>query len=225
MKDKIIILDNSNLSKVTKKDIVIVIDAFRATTSMYYLMEKGIKDIYPVKSKEDALVLKKELDNVIIVGEEKGIKPREFDLNNSPTQILNSELENSNVIVCTSSGSKALYKFECKEMILGSFLNISKIVEYIKNRNNERVFIYPTNQKDDKVINEDYICAKYIKALVLGEKYDINKEILNIEKNSSLRFFKQDLQERFPKSDFYLATKIDTIKYILFFKNGKLIKR
>ena len=48
-----------HLSDYDKKDIFLVIDTFRATSTLAVLAESGAKDIFIVKNQEEARILQK----------------------------------------------------------------------------------------------------------------------------------------------------------------------
>lgn len=202
---------------------VIVIDVFRATSTMYYLFNNGTKRIYPVESIEKATNLKRILNNAILLGEEQGKKPDCFLFNNSPTDIINKKIK-KDIIMSTSSGTKAICKYKNHDVYIGSLLNAKYLSEYLNKKQYKTIYLLPTNNKDRKKINEDYICAKYIMALIKKQRYFIVNKIKRLQKNKNLRFFKEELQERFPKNDFYLCTTLNIFDFILIYKDNYIKK-
>ena len=75
-----------------ENDCGVIIDVFRATSAMMYLFSKGCKYIIPTMTLEEC----KEFNNIkdiVLIGEEKGIKPDFFDYNNSPSEIIKGNLK------------------------------------------------------------------------------------------------------------------------------------
>lgn len=208
---------------IPKNSIVIIIDAFRATTVMHYLFSKDIKYIIPKRSIQEAVKHKKKS---ILVGEEKGYKPDIFDYNNSPYQLQDIKLSNKIVTMSTSTGTKSILKFYKNNniILIGSFTNAKYLSEKLK-KEKKNIYIYPTNKKEKEEYNEDIICAKYIESLITDKYYNIREKLYNIKKNKELRFFKIDIQDRFPKEDFYLSTKLNIFSFVLEYKCGKIKKR
>lgn len=218
-----IIKFNKNKEK-DKLDLIIVLDVFRATTTMYYLFDKNIKKIFPTNNCEEAEKLAKKIKKCKLVGEKNGIKPKRFDYGNSPNEIIQATFNNENIVMSTSSGTKAILKYKCKNVIIGSLLNINAIIKYINKNNFHHIGICVTNNKDKKKYNEDYICAKYISSKIMSKKYNIVKVIKKLEEKKGNRFFKKELQDIFPKEDFYLSTKINIFDFVLKY-NGKFIEK
>ena len=75
---------------VLRNSITVVIDVFRATTTIAVALENGALEIVPVGTIKDAEAKAKELrgrlgeKSVLLCGERGGIKPDGFDLGNSP---------------------------------------------------------------------------------------------------------------------------------------------
>ena len=223
-KSQLIILDGKKDIEIEKNSAVVVIDVFRATSTMYYLFEMGVKKIYPVNNVKEALDLKKSNVSAILLGEDKGIVPEGF-CNNSPSQVLdNDEFLNKDVIMCTSSGTKGICKYKNCDVFAGTLLNAKFLVDFLNGKNYKNIYFFPTNTFDEEMHNEDYICAKYIISLILKEEFPIESCIDYFDGNENLRFFKLNLQNRFPKNDFYLCTKLNIFDFILFY-NGNYMER
>jgi 2-phosphosulfolactate phosphatase len=56
------------------KGIAVIIDVFRASTTILAVLQQGAKNIIPVKSIEQALLFKKQDSSCILVGERNGKK-------------------------------------------------------------------------------------------------------------------------------------------------------
>ena len=84
---------------------IVVVDVFRATTVIVTALSHGHR-IYPVATTAEAALVAQQLKNPILAGEQGGIKPDGFDLNNSPAAV--SRLDGSNPIVLLSSAGTQL---------------------------------------------------------------------------------------------------------------------
>jgi 2-phosphosulfolactate phosphatase len=84
---------------------IVVVDVFRATTVIVTALSHGHR-IYPVATEAEAAMVAGQLKNPILAGEQGGIKPAGFDLNNSPAAV--SLLDGSNPIVLLSSAGTQL---------------------------------------------------------------------------------------------------------------------
>lgn len=84
---------------------IVVVDVFRATTVIVTALSHGHR-VYPVATVAEAAIVAGQLKNPILAGEQGGIKPDGFDLNNSPAAV--SQLDGSNPIVLLSSAGTQL---------------------------------------------------------------------------------------------------------------------
>jgi len=84
---------------------IAVIDVFRATTVVITALACGHR-VYPVATLAEAMMVAARLKNAILAGEQAGVKPYGFDLNNSPAAV--ARLDSSNPIVLLSSAGTQL---------------------------------------------------------------------------------------------------------------------
>ena len=85
----------------------IVIDAVRATTTIAALFHRGLRRLRVVGGIDEARRLRAAGD-VILFGEEGGLRPWGFDYGNSPAEAATLDLEGREAILMTSNGTKAL---------------------------------------------------------------------------------------------------------------------
>ncbi len=69
------------------KGTTVVIDVFRAFSTACYLMAAGASRIIPVEQVEEALALKEQIPDALLLGERNEKKVAGFDFGNSPTHI------------------------------------------------------------------------------------------------------------------------------------------
>ncbi len=65
---------------------IAVVDVFRATTVIVTALSCGHR-VYPVATVDEAILVASQLKNAVLVGEQGGVKPDGFDLNNSPAAV------------------------------------------------------------------------------------------------------------------------------------------
>ncbi len=95
---------------------IVAIDVIRATTTAITAVALG-RRCYPVPTVEAAFALADILGNALLVGEQRGIMPPGFDLNNSPSQLLaRSDVERP-VILLSSSGTRLCYEASKAEAV------------------------------------------------------------------------------------------------------------
>jgi 2-phosphosulfolactate phosphatase len=124
-----------------RKSIVIVVDILRATSAMCIAVEKGVKKIIPVSTVEEALDFKGK-DNHILAAERNGKIVPGFDFGNSPLRYLKEDINGKNLVVTTTNGTKAInIAKRDHNVVIGSFLNIKALTEYLYNLNKDIIIL------------------------------------------------------------------------------------
>lgn len=87
---------------------VVVVDVLRATTSMYAVLRRGGRAVYPVRDVNEARRLKREKPDALLCGERGGFPPEGFDMGNSPAQFAAADLAGREIILTTTNGTLAV---------------------------------------------------------------------------------------------------------------------
>lgn len=113
-----------------KGKVVVVVDIFRATSCIVTGLANDVQAIKPVGEVEETKALGKE--GYLMAGERGGIKVPEFDMGNSPFEYQSDNVSGKKVAISTTNGSQAIIKSaDAKEIIIGAFLNLESIAEYV----------------------------------------------------------------------------------------------
>jgi 2-phosphosulfolactate phosphatase len=100
----------------------------------------GIESISPFAQLEDCLAMKAK--GYYTAGERDGKKVDGFDLGNSPFEYQSPDLKGQKLAFTTTNGTQAIVKsFGAKEIIIGSFLNLSAVVEHLRNSSHDVLVI------------------------------------------------------------------------------------
>ena len=135
---------------------VVVVDILRATSCMTTAFAHGIKSITPFAKLEDCMAMKEQ--QYVTAGERDGKKVEGFDLGNSPFEYMDEKLKGAKIAFTTTNGTQAIAKSEgAKEIIIGSFLNLSAVTDYLR-RGDNNVLVVCAGWKG-KVNLEDTIFA------------------------------------------------------------------
>ncbi len=147
---------------------VIVIDVLRATSTMVFALENGCKEIIAVSTPEEALTLKKQLRTKAILGGERNKqKLPGFDFGNSPREYSLEKILNKVLIFTTTNGTALINLcIYSKDTIIGSFMNASSVVRYLKGKSH--VVLACAGTKGDFSL-EDYLLAGYMSLLISKE--------------------------------------------------------
>ena len=202
------------------KGITVIIDVFRAFSVEAYIMNNGVGKLIPVGDMQIAYDYKKENPDAVLIGERKGVMLPGFDYGNSPSQIENIDFNGKTVIHTTSSGTQGIVNaVNAEEIITGSLVNAKAISKYIKNRGIEDVSLVAMGLDSKAPIEEDTLCALYIKSLLEDNPMDLTEAIEGLKLTSGAKFFKKEMQNVFPKKDFELCTQVDKFDFVI-----KLVK-
>lgn len=112
--------------------IVIVIDTFRATSTIVTALANGIKKIIPVTCAEEAIQMV--APHQLLAGEHLGLQIEGFPLGNSPRSFLDEQLKGKEVVFSTTNGTKALIQSQLANTIwIGSLLNAKAVARKLVN--------------------------------------------------------------------------------------------
>jgi 2-phosphosulfolactate phosphatase len=121
-----------------KESIVVVIDVLRATSSMCIAFEYGANQIVPVKTVEESLAYKQK--GFLIGAERHGEMVDGFDIGNSPFSYMLPKIKGANIALTTTNGTQAINVASiAHKVVIGSFLNLSALCDYLINENRDVV--------------------------------------------------------------------------------------
>lgn len=109
--------------------IVVVVDIFRATTTMCAALKNGANCIIPVASIEEAQQYKAK---GYLVGAERNVKRCDFaDFGNSPFDYTKEKVEGKEIVFTTTNGTQAIEAAANADVLtIGAFSNISALTEF-----------------------------------------------------------------------------------------------
>lgn len=111
--------------------VCVVFDVLRATSSMITGLAHQMRDIRPVATIEEALVLKAHTQNLVLGGERHGDPIPGFDIGNSPLEY--RDLAGRSVVSTTTNGTVALRACEgAGEVIVGALLNLDAVADHLR---------------------------------------------------------------------------------------------
>ena len=200
----------------TAAGLVVAIDVLRAYTTSAYLFDRGIEEIFLVSGVDDALNLRKELPDCLLVGEVGGVKVPGFDFGNSPSEIVGRDLFGKRVIQRTSAGTQGVVLASNAGMILTAALtNLSATVRYIQKISPQKVtFIQTGLFPDEGWGDEDVACADAMEQMLSGRAVDSAAIARRVRlSRAGLRF--DGTQPDFPAKDLELALEFDRFDFAM----------
>lgn len=196
-------------------DVAVLIDVFRATTSIVVMLYKNAVEIIPFENETGAWEYFKNHRDHVLVGEKDGIKISGFHHGNSPSELINVEFGGKRVIFVSTNGTRVLKKIGAKRIYIASFLNADAILEKIP----EDAPLVCANRMNFFSI-EDFLCASYIKARKLNIDVDFSRlKNTILRSKSALRLKNLNADE-----DIEISLKLNSIPIIPVYEDGKIIK-
>lgn len=196
--------------------LTVIIDVFRAFSLACYAFSDGAKMIIPVADIKHAYKLKQKNPNYLLIGERGGEKPIGFDYGNSPFLIKNIDLNNKTIIHTTSSGTQAITNAGYSdEIITGSFVNANAIIKYIKMKNPKIVSLVCTDTANEEILDEDGLCAIYIKNALIGKKNHFDFIYNHLKSSTRHKPFADISRPSHPIEDFDFCLNLNKFNFIL----------
>ena len=128
---------------------MVVIDIFRATTSICYGIDNGAEAIIPVSQVEECLAYQEIHPEYLLAAERNGEVVIGFDFGNSPFSYTKEKVNGKTVVLTTTNGTHALHlSRSAKRIIIGSFLNITAVCDWLKEQH-ENVLLVCSGWKNN----------------------------------------------------------------------------
>lgn len=117
--------------------VVVIIDVFRATSTIASALYNGAKCVIPVDTVAKAVSLSKKI-NGIAAGERDGKIAEGLQQGNSPLEYTREFVENKTLVLTTTNGTRLLQMAldnKADTIITGSFPNLSAVCEFLIKQN------------------------------------------------------------------------------------------
>lgn len=127
---------------VNKDHIVVIVDVFRATSSICTAFENGAKSIIPVAELADVESYKNQ--GYLIAGERNGVTIEGADFGNSPFNFSAANVAGKEIVLTTTNGTQAIEmakKSGCSAIVIGSFLNLKALGNWLTEQNKDVVVL------------------------------------------------------------------------------------
>ena len=181
-----------------------------------YCFANGAKKVIPIGDIDLAYKLKEENPEYLLAGERHGAILPGFDFGNSPSQLLNFDLEGKTVVHTTSAGTQGIANAVNATEILGcSLLNARATAEYIRKSGAQDVSLVCMGLEALAPTEEDTLCAEYIKSILEGTSLDMPSLIADLKNTSGAKFFDKAQQSVFPEPDFHMCTELDKFDFVI----------
>ena len=141
-------------------------------------------------------------------------KPEGFDCGNSPSQLLQLNIDGKMMVHTTSSGTQGIANAkQADELITGSFVNAGAIIDYVRQRNPEQLSLVCMGYACSYPTDEDTFLAQYIKAKLEGERVNFEQMVEQLRLGAGARFFDPEKQSWSPQADFDLCLDLNRFNF------------
>jgi 2-phosphosulfolactate phosphatase len=118
-----------------ENSIAVIIDIFRATSSICYGIENGAEAIIPVAQVEECAAYREKGLDYLLAAERNGEVVAGFDFGNSPFSYTKEKVAGKTIVLTTTNGTHALHlSIKAKKIGIGSFLNLTALCDWLKNQ-------------------------------------------------------------------------------------------
>ncbi|SDD22449.1 2-phosphosulfolactate phosphatase [Williamwhitmania taraxaci] len=147
-----------------QKATVVVVDILRATSAICAAFANGASEIIPVAEVEEA---KRYKDNGFLVAAERDGVVLDFaDFGNSPFNFKPEIVKGKSIVYSTTNGTRAIHMAaECKEVVVGSFLNYSAVAAYLGQRSG-KVIVFCSGWKGRFSLEDSVFAGALVERLL-----------------------------------------------------------
>lgn len=116
----------------TRDAVVVIIDVFRATSTIVAALDNGAQCVIPVASVAECIETGKNIPNSITAGERDGKIAEGLQYGNSPAEYPASFIKGKTLVLTTTNGTRLLHMVSgASDIVIGSFLNLDAISSFL----------------------------------------------------------------------------------------------
>lgn len=217
--------------------IVVIIDVFRATSTIATALYNGAARVIPVDSVEECKATGSRIEGCITAGERDGKVIEGLQYGNSPAEYPRHFIEGKTLVLTTTNGTRLLHLALQKgaaEVITGSFPNLTAVCNFLK-ANKKNVILGCSGWKNRLNIEDTLFAGAVISRI--KEHYTIHcdsslmaESMYNLHKNDIHQFVEltthwHRLAAYGLQKDLHYCVTTDVAHVLPVFKNGDLIAK
>ena len=214
--------------------IVVVIDIFRATTSICYGIENGAEAIIPVSQVEECSAYLEKGFDYLLAAERNGEVVAGFDFGNSPFSYTKEKVAGKTIVLTTTNGTHALHlSRSAKKIVIGAFINLTAICNWLKQQD-ENILLVCSGWKNNFNLEDTLFAGAVVEQLknssfVVDDPALAANDLYNIAKDDLDKYLKKTSHsERLKKlgieADIEFCLKIDLTTAIPILDGNRLVK-
>lgn len=148
--------------------IVVIIDIFRATSSICYGIDNGATAIIPVAQVEECAAYREKGLDYLLAAERNGEVVTGFDFGNSPFAYTADKVAGKTVVLTTTNGTHALHLTRnAKQIVIGSFLNLTSLSTWLKTQQ-ENILLVCAGWKNNFNLEDTLFAGAVVEHLKAG---------------------------------------------------------
>lgn len=214
--------------------VVVIIDIFRATSSICYGIDNGAEAIIPVAEVEECLAYKEKHPEYLLAAERNGEVVKGFDFGNSPFSYTADKVAGKSVVLTTTNGTQALYlSRKARQIVIGSFLNLTSLCNWLKTTD-EHILLVCAGWKYNFNLEDTLFAGAVIEQLKAGD-YKLDdpalaaNDLFQLGKNDIKKYLKKTshgerLKQLGIEEDIAFCLNVDTTTAIPVLLGSSLVK-
>lgn len=156
----------------TRGAVVVIIDIFRATSTITTALHNGAKCVIPVASVDECIEIGKSIPGSITAGERDGKVAPGLQYGNSPAEYPPSFVTDKTIVLTTTNGTRLLHMVSgAAGIVIGSFLNLDAICSHLLAQN-KNVLLGCASWKDRFNLEDTLFAGAVVDRI--GDHFDIN---------------------------------------------------
>ncbi len=156
----------------TEGSVVVIIDVFRATSTIAAALYNGATSVIPVATVDECIALGKSTPNGITAGERNGKIVEGLQHGNSPSEYSRDFVQDKTLVLTTTNGTRLLHMVQGAESIItGSFLNLSAVCDYLLKKN-KNVLLACAAWKDRFNLEDTLFAGAVVNKI--ADKFNVN---------------------------------------------------
>lgn len=149
----------------TTGSVVVIIDIFRATSTITAALHNGAKCVIPVASVEECIAIGKSIPGSITAGERDGKVAEGLQYGNSPLEYPPLFIKDKTLVLTTTNGTRLLHMVNgAADIVIGSFLNLHALSDYLLAQN-KNVLLGCASWKDKFNLEDTLFAGAVINAV------------------------------------------------------------
>ncbi|MEE4329444.1 MAG: 2-phosphosulfolactate phosphatase [Wenzhouxiangella sp.] len=200
---------------------VVVIDVWRACTSLCCLLERGVASVFLARTADEAKAERARQPDALLLGEYRGRQLADFDLGNSPAEIMKASLRGRTIVMTTSNCTRGVHHALDADLLLcAGFVNAAATVRYLQRLAPERVTLVAMGNLESSC-PADLACAEFLASALGGtDGRDFAALRTHLLATPEAQKFYDDARIEFSREDLEWSLHLDALPFVLEIERG-----